>query len=265
MQNRSPKKNILLIVLCIIAITAVFILVYKKHPETGNTPTATAEAPQEAAPVIEAPKTAFNTHMALTSDNIIWFTNYYRTQKGLPPLTLSTQLRDSAYFKSLDMFKYHYFDHYRPTNKLGFDNFVDNQKYSFIKIGENLAKGDFTTSKEIVDAWMRSAPHQRNIMDPNYTEIGVSVDYGTMDGERIVLITQHFGKPKTICPEVSDDLYTKIKNLNKQLSNLRDQLDTGGQQDSIIARYNLLIKDREVMVSNYNAQVDAFDRCVTRG
>jgi uncharacterized protein YkwD len=39
------------------------------------------------------------------------------------------------------MFKYQYFDHTRPHNGLGFDNFIDNQNYDFIKIGENLALG----------------------------------------------------------------------------------------------------------------------------
>jgi len=266
MRTISHHKNIILLVVFIIAVFAVFFLLYKKS--TTQRREVTAEAVTTLDPelleVKAASKSIMDSHMALTSTNIIWFTNYYRTQYHLKPLTLAPQLRDSAYHKSLDMFKYQYFAHYRPTNKLGFDNFIDNQKYKFIKVGENLALGDFTTAKEIVDAWMRSPNHRGNILDAAYTEIGVSVDYGVMHQERSVLITQHLGMPVSSCQSVDAQINILIKNLNKQLMTLKEGIEEN-QTIDLITAYNALLKEREQFVTEYNNQVDAFDNCVSRG
>jgi uncharacterized protein YkwD len=286
MQENSHTKNIVLLAVFIIAIFAVFLLVYKK--ETMNkagdpapmTPLLDPQTPEVKAGSKTNPTP--DSHLALTSDNIIWYTNYYRAQHHLEPLTLSIKLRDSAYHKSLDMFKYQYFDHYRPGNGLGFDNFIDNQKYDFIKIGENLAMGDFTTSKEIVDAWIQSTPHRRNILDTTYTEIGVSVDYGVMNGHRSVLITQHFGKPKTTCPTVDQAIKGSIQEANNQLADIKkgieDRKQTIGSTDpdssvyeslitdynNLVTTYNSIADHVAQMVENYNAEATAFDTCVSR-
>ena len=271
-------KTIILGVSVLVMMGIVFLLVYKNTSTSGYIsdaiPTTTpsedlTEDQQEIGDIYQKIQPAFAEHMALTSDNIIWFTNYYRTQNGLTPLQLSQKLRNSAYYKSMDMFKYHYFAHYRPGNNLGFDNFVDNQKYSFIKIAENLAQGDFTTSKEIVDRWMQSPEHRRNILDPAYVEIGVSVDSGILEGIPTTLITQHFGKPSTSCPVVNTKLYTQIKKMNDQLITLKKKIDTDEGDDTVITelitQYNTLIKQRASIVSQYNDQVIQFDTCIAKG
>ncbi len=267
MPVRHHTKNITLLTVLIVILVVVILLIHKKAPATTRNPLEAT--PSETSSVLEIKKQtpdAFDAHMALTSTNIIWFTNYYRRQEGLKPLIFSKKLQDSAYHKSLDMFKYQYFSHYRPSNHLGFDNFIDNQKYDFIKIGENLAQGDFTTSKEIVDSWMQSPDHRQNILDATYTEIGVSVDYGIMNGERSVLITQHLGKPKTTCPVVNEKLYAKISSMTKQLIGLKKSIDADqGNVNESITQYNNILKDREVLVNEYNDQVNAFDACVSRG
>lgn len=271
MIESTHKKNIILFASIIIATMAVFILIYKKGERPADALTEPLleeiQSTDQSIELSQPTKSGFDNHMSLTSDNIIWFTNYYRAQYGLKPLSLSDQLRNSAYYKSMDMFKHHYFAHYRPSNDMGFDNFVDNQKYAFIKIGENLAKGDFTTSKQIVDAWMNSPDHRQNILDTTYTEIGVSVDYGELDGERMVLITQHFGKPKTTCPTVNEQLRTKISILTKELIALKKSIDDEKSKDldQLISQYNTTLKDREIIVNTYNNQVSAFDACVSRG
>ena len=286
MQENSQVKNIVLLALFIIALFAVFFLVYKKEAtnQTGSIATQTPTLDPQTPEIKAGSKTGtVDEHMALTSDNIIWYTNYYRDQHHLPPLTLSPQLRDSAYHKSLDMFRYQYFDHYRPNNGLGFDNFIDNQKYDFIKIGENLAMGDFTTSKEIVDAWMQSTPHRRNILDTTYTEIGVSVDYGVMNGHRSVIITQHFGKPKTTCPTVDQAIKGTIQSANNQLADIKKSIqdrrqtidstdpDTSTYEslisdyNSLVATYNSIADQVAKMVDNYNQEATAFDACISRG
>jgi uncharacterized protein YkwD len=39
-------------------------------------------------------------------------------------------------------------------------------------VGENVAKG-YKTPDQVMDAWMRSRGHRKNILSPNYSEIGV--------------------------------------------------------------------------------------------
>jgi uncharacterized protein YkwD len=41
-------------------------------------------------------------------------------------------------------------------------------------VGENIARGPMS-SNQTVDAWMASAPHRANILDPHYTRIGVGI------------------------------------------------------------------------------------------
>lgn len=269
MTHTYDRKKIILICSIILTSSIVFILIATKNRAPGSSsPLDRVPLDQEEAPVATSrpsqPK-IFTEHAALTSDNIIWFTNYYRSQQGLAPLILSPQLRNSAYYKSLDMLNHQYFDHYRPQNRLGFDNFVDNQKYSFIKIGENLAQGDFTTSKEIVDSWMNSPYHRQNILSTSYTEIGVSVDYGTLYGKRVVLITQHFGLPKESCPRVDESLRSTIGKLSQKMIKLRDRIDTEESVDDLITEYNRILREREALVTTYNNQVTSFDACVSRG
>jgi uncharacterized protein YkwD len=52
------------------------------------------------------------------------------------------------------------------------------------RVGENLAWGAGTagTPARIVRAWMRSAGHRRNILDPSFREIGVGVAAGAPRG-----------------------------------------------------------------------------------
>ncbi len=265
----NNKKNITLLVALIITLVVIILIVHKQKPLPVVTTEAVSENTEPSATtqvIASASKTTLGSHAALTSDNIIWFTNYYREQYDLKPLTLSIKLRDSAYHKSLDMFKYQYFAHYRPSNGLGFDNFIDNQKYEFVKIGENLAMGDFTTSKEIVDAWMASSAHRRNLLDPSYTEIGVSVDYGIMSNKDSALITQHLGRPVTTCPTINEKLQKTIKTLTGELIELRDIIDMNeGDVLASINQYNTILSERAQLVSEYNKQIDAFDNCVTRG
>ncbi len=51
-------------------------------------------------------------------------------------------------------------------------------------VAENLAwgEGSESTPAAVVDAWMNSASHRVNILNPKYDEIGIAVDDGSPDG-----------------------------------------------------------------------------------
>ncbi len=221
-------------------------------------------------------------HLALTKENIIWQTNYERVKNGREPLTTDELLVNSAREKNTDMLTYQYFDHSRRTTPpVGFDTFIDNQNYEFIKIGENLAKGDFSTSVEVVSAWMRSPSHRRNILDPIYHDIGVHIKNGVMDDRNVTLITQHLGDPKSSCPTVNSATKQAIDTLRNQISNLQETINSEQKQvtqssemfdprfnelveryNSLITIYNESIETMGELVKDYNNQVLRYDQCI---
>ncbi len=219
-------------------------------------------------------------HLELTPENIIWFTNYYRVQNKLTPLETSQQLMKSSSDKLHDMFAYQYFNHTRPGSNRSFDVFFDKENYVYIKIGENLAMGDFNTSKEIVDAWMNSTEHRKNILDPVYTNIGVSDAYGSMDGSNTYAIVQHFGKPRNDCPAVDSSINNQINGLKSQVTTLKNQigikegevtstnsLDPSSnaiidEYNSLVDSYNLITNQISTLVASYNKEVTSYDNCI---
>jgi uncharacterized protein YkwD len=112
------------------------------------------------------------------------------------PLTMVPELRCSARLHSMDMGMQGYFDHTALDGRDPFDRMAD-AGYSGGTMGENIAKGQGSPA-EVVDGWMGSDGHCRNIMDPGFTEIGIGYWEGPADnpffnGNR--LWTQNFGGP----------------------------------------------------------------------
>jgi uncharacterized protein YkwD len=68
--------------------------------------------------------------------------------------------------------------------------------YDYTAIGENIAFG-YSGADDVMTAWMNSPGHRANILDPGFTEIGVSVK-ANPDG--VLYFTQEFGNPITPTP-----------------------------------------------------------------
>ena len=49
--------------------------------------------------------------------------------------------------------------------------------YDWRAIGENIAEGQFSVA-EVMDTWMHSPGHRRNILDPGFKELGVGLALG---------------------------------------------------------------------------------------
>ena len=103
---------------------------------------------------------------------VLELTNRERAKAGLQPLKLDTELSASAGWKAEDMAKRDYFDHADGGGR----DFVDRaEQYGYrdwTYLGENIAAGQ-TTPEEVVQEWMASPGHRRNILKPQYKEIGL--------------------------------------------------------------------------------------------
>ena len=129
----------------------------------------------------------------ITVSQVVTLTNAERAQGGLGTVTLNESLSSAARAKAADMFANQYWAHVSPSGRQPWD-FIKESSYSFSAAGENLAR-DFSTTPEMVDAWMGSPSHKANIMNPNYTEIGIAVVNGNLQGIDTTLVVQMFGRP----------------------------------------------------------------------
>lgn len=97
--------------------------------------------------------------------------NVERARNGLPALSYNWQLARTARIKSEDMRNNNYFSHTSPTYGSPFD-MMRNFGISFTAAGENIAMGQ-RTAAEVMTGWMNSPGHRSNILNPNFTQIGV--------------------------------------------------------------------------------------------
>lgn len=108
---------------------------------------------------------------------VVRLVNIERASNGLTPLKENWELSRVARFKSNDMITKNYFSHTSPTYGSPFKMMTSfGLKYSYA--GENIAMGQ-RTPKEVVQAWMNSPGHRSNILNKNFTEIGVGVSKDT--------------------------------------------------------------------------------------
>ncbi len=102
---------------------------------------------------------------------VVNITNEERQKHGLAPLQVDGELSKVAREKSQDMAANGYFSHNSPTYGSPF-NMMKSFGITYRTAGENIAKGQ-QSPEEVVNAWMNSEGHRANILNPNFTHIGV--------------------------------------------------------------------------------------------
>lgn len=104
-------------------------------------------------------------------NKVLDLTNQFRAQNGLGALKLNSELNAAAQNHSQDMAVSDYFSH---TGKNGSQPW-DRAKvvgYEAQSMGENIAAG-YTTPEIVVQGWIDSPGHRANLLNSNYTELGV--------------------------------------------------------------------------------------------
>lgn len=112
--------------------------------------------------------------------------NKERTNKGLKALTVDSKLVKVARMKSQDMINKNYFGHQSPTYGSPFD-LMKAQGVTYRYAGENLAGAD--TVQRAHTNLMNSDGHRANILNANFTKIGIGVVHGGPYG---LMISQEF-------------------------------------------------------------------------
>ncbi|WP_091493602.1 CAP domain-containing protein [Amphibacillus marinus] len=153
----------------------------ENNEQPGETPAEPVETPEAEAPAAPAPAEPVeennqpaeqaNTNLNEFERQVVALTNQERAANGLAALAIDESLSSVAREKSNDMARNGYFSHTSPTYGSPFD-MMQQFGVNYRTAGENIAKGQ-RSPEEVVTAWMNSEGHRANILNPNYTHIGV--------------------------------------------------------------------------------------------
>ncbi|EKD56257.1 MAG: hypothetical protein ACD_58C00245G0003 [uncultured bacterium] len=143
----------------------------------------------------------------INAEKLVDLTNQSRSQNGLKTLKINYELELAAQNKAQNMLEYDYFEHYSPYGLSPWD-FIKESGYNYIVAGENLAM-DFKTSEGIHSAWMNSPLHKKNILKPEFEDIGIATVKGEFNNYQTTMVVQMFGKITTKT-SIFDSLIYKI-------------------------------------------------------
>jgi uncharacterized YkwD family protein len=110
--------------------------------------------------------------MSSDESKILQLVNAERAKAGAKPLGSNGDCTKLARMKSQDMVDKDYFSHQSPTYGSPFDMLKSNN-VSYMYAGENIAMNQ--TADAAFKAWMNSEGHKKNIMNPNFTDLGVGI------------------------------------------------------------------------------------------
>lgn len=137
-----------------------------KTTGTGTAPNGGTTA-ERNAPVANGTGT-----LTSQGSRILQLANAERAKVGAPPLKSNTELNKVATMKSQDIVEKNYFAHESPTYGSPFKMMKD-YGITYMYAGENLAIN--SDADKAHNAWMNSEGHRKNILNPDFTEIGIGL------------------------------------------------------------------------------------------
>jgi uncharacterized YkwD family protein len=141
-------------------------------PTTTPTPSPTPSS-SATKPATTTPATTTTSSFKEFQKSVVSLVNKERAAAGLSPLTENTELDKIATLKSEDMVKMNYFSHTSPTYGSPFE-MLSQFGVGYSAAGENIAYGQATPA-EVMNGWMNSPGHKANILNVNFTQIGVGI------------------------------------------------------------------------------------------
>lgn len=138
-------------------------------------------------------------HPKAVEKEVLRLTNEARRKHHLSTLVPDDTLTATARAHSDDMMRRDFFDHVNPDGMTPKERFAKHSMPA-ARVGENIMKGSRHDPSDaklmarlMVDGWMTSPEHRANILNPDYTHLGVGV---TVTGSE-VRATQLFATVKS--------------------------------------------------------------------
>lgn len=98
--------------------------------------------------------------------------NQERKSNGANPLTMDVKLVEAADTHAEDMYDNRFLSH-TGSDGSSVGQRVRRKEYQWTRVAENIAQGQRTIT-EVHNSWMNSSGHRRNILNGNYTQIGLA-------------------------------------------------------------------------------------------
>ncbi|MFW5888676.1 MAG: CAP domain-containing protein [Patescibacteria group bacterium] len=159
------------------------------------------------------------------SRKVVELTNQFRQEKGKDALQESEKLTQAAFEKCQDMFIEQYFAHVGPDGG-SVSAWLDGAGYNYTVAGENLAMG-FAEAEEVVRAWKESPTHRENLLDPEFSRIGVAMSNGKYKENDTTLAAQFFAHPFTPDPRKDKEKEAEEKEESKEV-----ETEVGGEEET---------------------------------
>jgi Cysteine-rich secretory protein family len=138
---------------------------------------------------------------SISTETLLQDTNDYRARDNLPPLKLNGELDRAAQIKAETMVAQNYWNHVAPDGTTPWSYFRK-VNYNYSNAGENLAYG-FTTSDQVVTAWMNSYDHRQNVLG-NYNDVGFGYANGAhYRGGNNTVVVAFYGLPAGAKPSMT--------------------------------------------------------------
>ncbi|MCI8525496.1 MAG: CAP domain-containing protein [Oscillospiraceae bacterium] len=132
---------------------------------------ADGQVPLSEAPAGEDPFAAFTEEQRAAMDEVLALVNAARQEASLAPLTLSPVLCTAAQTRAGECVST--FSHTRPDGT-SYKTALTDLGVTTGYCGENAATGH-TTAQQAVERWLQSEGHRANILNSNYTQLGVGM------------------------------------------------------------------------------------------
>lgn len=140
-----------------------------EQPETEQPETEQPETEKPETEQPETPGTDNENNDNSFASQVIDLVNQERAKEGLPALKYNEKVANAALVRAKETETL--FDHTRP-NGSSFSTALTENGVVFNGAGENIAYGQ-KSPEEVMKGWMNSPGHRANIMNKNFTTIGV--------------------------------------------------------------------------------------------
>lgn len=145
--------------------------VYKEGELNASAPPASGEARLAAATTVQQQEVLTYINETRSKPCQCGTTTY----PAVPALALDAQLNAASDKYAVDMATYNRFSHTGRDGSQPWDRMTQ-EGYSWRAAGENIAAG-YSTTRAVVDGWLRSPGHCKNIMSANFKDVGVGYGY----------------------------------------------------------------------------------------
>jgi hypothetical protein len=139
----------------------------------------------------------------LSQELIIQEVNPVREDQGVLALEVDEKLNQAAQLKAEDMIARDYFSHQGPGGELPW-SWLDAVEYNYAAAGENLAM-DVNDPKVLINAWLNSPSHAKNILNENFTDIGIGITKGKIKGKETIVVVMFLAREMSIVEEINQE------------------------------------------------------------